>query len=335
MAHHYDGPDSQKELNEEKLKEFAERAEKGRTEATVSSVPKNSPPPTIGKNIQDTLDVHKPWEKKDSQIQMANEIGWHQIAVGDLPTQGLFYPEETTIVIRAALSNEIRHWSTINEDDLSALDDMLNYVLERCAKIKFPTGTSSWRDIKEIDRFYILLAIHEITFVNGENKLQVKTSETKKIDVTKDMVKYITFDDRLMKYYSPEERLFVLNFKNGKTLKLTLPSTGVTNFLKTYIQRKRMGQEVIDEDFLSFAPFVILDWKGLNDETYTKIILDSHSWTTAEISVITHVKDIFADTVDPVVRYHDEEGGEREVPLNFQGGIKSLFLISDPFGELV
>jgi len=333
MAYHY-GPE--KELNEEKLREFAERAEKGKTEATVSTVPKNAPPvPKVGKPIEDTSQVHKPWEKKQSQIDLSNEIGWHQLAITDLPTQGLFYPDQTQVVIRAALSNEIRHWSTINEEDLSALDDMLNYVLERCAKIKFPEGSSSWRDIKEIDRFYILLAIHEITFVNGENKLQVKTSETNKIDVSKDMVQYITFDDRLMKYYSPEERLFVLKFKNGKTLKLTLPSVGVTSFLKNYIQRKRMGQEVIDEDFISFAPFVILNWKGLNDDTYTQIILDSHNWCTSEISVITHVKDIFSDTVDPVVRYHDEEGGEREVPLSFQGGIKSLFLISDPFGELV
>ena len=138
-----------------------------------------------------------------------------------------------------------------------------------------------------------------------------------------------------MKYYSPEDRMFVLKFKSGKTMKLTLPAVGITTFLKNYIQRKRLAQEVIDEDFISFAPFVILDWKGLNDETYTQIILESHNWSTAEISVITKVKDIFADTVDPVVRYHDEEGGEREVPLNFQGGIKSLFLISDPFGELV
>ena len=322
---------SDKELNEEKLKEYAERAEKGKTEATVSNVSKDSPPP----KIEDTSNVPKPWEKKQSHVDMANEIGWHQLPITDLPTQGLFYPEGTTIVIRAALTNEIRHWSTINEEDLSALDDMLNYVLERCAKIKLPQGNSSWRDFKEIDRFYVLLAIHEITFVNGENKLQVKTSETKKIDVTKDMVQYITFDDRLMKYYSPEERLFILKFKTGKTLKLSLPTVGVTNFLKTYIQRKRLGNEVIDEDFISFAPFVILDHRGLNDDTYTQIILDSHNWTPSEISVITHVKDIFGDTVDPVVKYHDEEGGEREVPLSFQGGIKSLFLISDPFGELV
>jgi len=318
------------ELNEEKLKNFAEKAESGKTQANIVKVKD-----AVGTPIQNTSDVHKPWTEKQSQVDLSNQLGWHQLPIGDLPTQGFFYPEGTEITIRAAIGNEIRHWSTINEEDLSLLDDMLNYVIERCCKIKFSDKMSSWRDIKEIDRFYILLAISELTFVNGENKLQVKTSETSKVNVTKDMVKYITFDERLMKHYNSKERLFVFTLKNGKKIKVTIPSTGVTNWLKNYIQRKRLGNEVIDEDFISFAPFVILDWRGLNDNTYEQIIVNSHDWSTLEISILTKIRDIFGDAVDPVVRYQDEEGGEREVPLTFQGGIKSLFLISDPFSELV
>lgn len=305
--------------NEQRLKEYAEGIEK---------------PNSIG-SIQDTSGVQKPWEKSPNKTDFGNQIGWQKIAINDLPTQGLFYPEGTEIIIRAATAGEIRHWSTLNEDNLSALDDMLNYVIERCSKIKYPNLAASWRDIKEVDRFYILLAIRELTFINGENKLQVKTSETSKVDVSKDMVDYITFDQRLMDYYSEEERMFVLNFKNGKKLRITIPSVGITNWLKNYIQRKRQMNEVIDEDFISFAPFVLYDWRGLNDDTYSKIVLDSYNWSASEISMLVEIKKIFTDTVDPVVRYRDEEGGERTVPLNFQGGIKSIFLISNAFGELV
>jgi len=323
----------QSEINEEKLKEFAERVENSNVQASVSKV--NTPSP-IGNPIQDTSNVQKPWEKTPEQVQFSNQLGWQKLPITDLPTQGLFYPEGTEVLIRAATAGEIRHWSTLNEENLSILDDMLNYVLERCCKIKFPgMAISSWKDVKEIDRFYILLAIREFTFVNGENKLQVKTSETSKIDVTKDMVQYITFDERLMRYYDPNERMFVLTFKNGKKMRVTLPSVGVTNWLKNYITRKRQLNEIIDEDFISFAPFVISDWRGLPDDNYSKIIMESHNWTAAEISLLTEIRRIFMDTVDPVVKYKDEEGGERTVPLSFQGGIKSIFLISDPFGELV
>jgi hypothetical protein len=308
-----------KQLNEEKLREYADNIENN----------------NIGSKIQDTSNIKKPWEKSDEHIQLANQLGWQQLNVKDLPTQGLFYPEETEITIRSAVAGEIRHWSTLNENDLSILDDMLNYVLERCCKIKFPNKIATWRDLKEVDRFYIILAIRELTFINGENKLQVKTSETSKIDVTKDMVQYITFDERIMKYYDPIERLFILKFKNGKILKISIPSVGVTNWLKNYINRKRQNNQIIDEDFINFAPFVITDHRGLTDTTYEHLIIESHNWSTAEISVLTEIKNIFIETVDPVVKYNDEEGGEREVPLNFQGGIKSLFLISSPFNELV
>src|SRR5210317_1986725 len=91
---------------------------------------------SVGSKIVDTSGVAKPWEKKDEQVSLSNQIGWQQIKLKDLPTQGLFYPKDTEIVIRAATGAEVRHWSTLDENDLSMLDDMLNYVLERCVQVK-------------------------------------------------------------------------------------------------------------------------------------------------------------------------------------------------------
>ena len=243
-----------------------------------------------------------------------------------------FYPENTEILVRSASSAEIRHWSTLQEADPSALDDMLNYVLERCCAYKVPTGISSWKDIKEVDRFYILLAIREYTFINGENNLQVSVSESNKIDVSKDMIDYINFDEKIMRYYNPDKRCFSIVLKTGKTFDVTIPSVGVTNFLKNYINRKQQRQEAIDTDFITFASFVIMDWKGLNDATYEKIVIDSNNWPIDQISAMTQIKDLFANAVNPIIKYTDEGGAERSVPLNFLGGIKSILLVSNPFG---
>jgi len=304
--------------NEEKLKQFAEEKE-GRVGPPITPIPGGVNPIPMA-------------QSRDPQ----NELGWERLKITDLPTQGLFYPEGTEIVIRSATAGETRHWSTLNEDDIFALDDMLNYVLERCCSLKFPDGKfSSWRDIKEVDRFYIILAIRERTFVKGDNKLQAKVSETEKIDIVKDMVDYITFDDRVMRFYSPEERCIILPFKSsGKKVRVFLPSAGVTNWLKNYINRKRQAGEPLDEDFVGYAPFVIGDWRGLNDSSYEKFVLDSNSWSAEEYSVLTEVKKIFSETINPVLKYKDKNGGERVIPLNFQGGIKSIFLISDPFSKL-
>ena len=314
--------DKEKEKQEEALKEFVEK-EEGIKDTQV------------GPKITTPASNKMPWQKEKHPL--ADRIGWIPIKLEDLPTQGLFYPKDTKISIRSATGAEIRHWSTLQEDDFSALDDMLNYVIEKCCTIKSsdPNGANmSWKDIKEVDRFYVILAIQELTFPEGENKLQVKVSDTKRIDVRKDMINYITLDPKLMKYYDEEERCFVLKFKSGKALKIDLPSVGVTQWLKHYIIRKQQGREQLDEDFLSYAPFVIRNWRGLNDENYHRIVVDSHSWDITTLSLLVHVKKLFADAVDPVIRYFDEGGVEQVAPINFQGGIKSLFIISDPFAEL-
>ena len=104
--------------------------------------------------------------------------------------------------------------------------------------------------------------------------------------------------------------------------------------MKQYINRKRQAGEPFDEDFISFAPFIIVDWRGLNDASYERYVMESNNWSAVEISLLTEVKKIFAEAINPVLKYKDENGGERVIPLNFQGGIKSIFLISDPFSQL-
>lgn len=323
-------------IEEDKLKDFVQSQEGAEDDLEITAKSnKNIATSQIGPPIIGAPKENMPWHKKPEQISLGNQLGWSGVTIADLPTMGYFYPEGTEIAIRSATTAEIRHWSTLNEEDLSSLDDMLNYILERCCTIKLVNNSaSSWRDIKEVDRFYLLLAIRERTFVGGENALQVKISETKKIDVVKDMIDYISFDDRLMKYYDTDKRCISLKFITGKILDIHMPSVGVTNWLKTYITRKSRAQESFDQDFINFAPFIIPSWRGLNDASYEKFVYDSTNWSNAEISMLTEVRQIFADTINPVIRYTDEQGGERTVPLNFQGGIKSIFLISNPFSHL-
>ena len=313
---------NEKEKQEKLLEEFANNQE------GVTSLSQ------VGPKIIEVPGTNMPWERS---LPLGNQIGWIPIKVQDLPTRGLFYPVETNIAIRAANGGEIRHWSTLDETDYSALDDMLNYVIERCVTIKSNNEDGlrlSWKDIKEVDRFYLILAIHELTFSGGENKLQVKISESKKIDVKKDMVDYISLDPKLMKYYDENERCFILTPKGGSPIKLDIPSVGVTQWLKNYIIRKQNKQEPFDEDYLAFAPFIIKNWRGLSEDVYDKFVEDSHKWNVTTISILVHVKKLFADTINPVIKFIDEGGTEQTAPLNFQGGIKSIFIISDPFGQL-
>ena len=95
---------------------------------------------------------------------IAGEIGWKNVPLQNLPSQGLFYPDGTEVAIRAASVAEIRHWSTIDENDALGIDDMLNFVVERCCRIRMSGRPANYKDLKEIDRFYVIFAIRDFTF---------------------------------------------------------------------------------------------------------------------------------------------------------------------------
>ena len=54
-----------------------------------------------------------------SGLKYRDNIGWLKIDVKTLPTQGLFYPDGMEISIRAARGEEIKHWSTMNDQDIN------------------------------------------------------------------------------------------------------------------------------------------------------------------------------------------------------------------------
>lgn len=275
----------------------------------------------------------------EENSNLVAELGWKNMPMDSLPSQGLFYAPGTQVAIRAATVSEIRHWSTIDDNDLMAADDMLNFIIEKCCRIKVPGKPGSYKDLKEIDRFYLIFAIRDYTFKNGENRLFVSVSDEDgsemKIEVTKDSLDYFNPDEKLMNYYKADEQCFDIQMKNGEAFKVYLPSLGVMMFIKNYVRQKQQAGQNFDKTFVKYAPFAFADWKTLNQNAYDKAVQDSFTWSLQRISVIDKIVQLLASSITSSIKYQTANGGEGTAPLNFPGGIKSLFLISDIFGELV
>ncbi len=321
-------------LKEQMEKEAALLVQQGEnaTEAETVIVEETYTKPALGR-AQKFID----YENEDDVL--AAEIGWKNMPMESLPSQGMFYTAGTQVAIRAATVSEIRHWSTIDDNDLLALDDMLNFIMEKCVRIKVPGKPGTFKDLKEIDRFYLIFAVRDYTFKNGENRLFVSVSDedgaNQKIEVTKDSLDYFNPDEVLMKYYNAEDQCFNIQMKNGENFKIFLPSLGVMTFIKNYIKQKQQAGQSFDKTFIKYAPFAFGDWKLLNQNSYDKAVQDSFSWTIQKISVMDKLVEMLSDSINPGIRYQTSGGGEGKAPLNFQGGVKSIFLISDIFGELV
>lgn len=273
-----------------------------------------------------------------SGLHYKENLGYLKIPVSSLPTQGLFYPEGTEISIRAARGAEIKHWSTMNEDDLSQLaqtDDILNYIIERCVSVRMPGVLGgNWKDLKDVDRFYLLLAVREFTFLEGENQLMVPISEGKDIPVVKEMIDFIQIPEDIMKHYSPQDRCFIFNIRGGKSFKMYIPSLGVSQWLRNYAQAKASARQGFDTDFILYAPMLINDFRRLSQRAYEEMVSASQSWTVKEWSVVSYVRDSLTRAAEPTIKYQDESGAEVTIPLTFRGGIKSLFTLSSPLADV-
>ncbi|MCK9575386.1 MAG: hypothetical protein WC979_00920 [Candidatus Pacearchaeota archaeon] len=267
---------------------------------------------------------------------IAGELGYKAIPLESLPSQGLFYPVGTKLFIKAASGYEIKHWSTIEEEDGYSIDDMLNFIVERCIKLTIPGKRASFKDLKDIDRFWLIFAIREYTFKDGENKLfaDIPSGEkTERVEVTKDIINYYDPSDKMMRFYNEETRSFVFNLKNGEVVNLYFPNVGVSSFLKDYRRLNELQRTTIDEDFARYAIFLFEDWRMLTADTYKQEEQKSFGWSISKISLLSKFVDLVKESVNPSMTV-EIGAGEVTVPLNFRGGIKAIFLISDILDEL-
>ena len=269
----------------------------------------------------------------------ANRLGYIELSVKDLPSGGIFYPEGTKMFVRSASGEDIKQWSMTNDEDITAIDDAINAIIERCVSVSTPDGSETrltWKDVKELDRLYLLFAIRDFTFIDGHNELKVVVDEGTEVVVKKDNITFVDFPEGIYKYYNETERCFSIPSKTPGigNINFYLPSTGVNQWLRNYILNKRQNQEGFDESFIQIAPILIKDYRKLNAKSYTDLYLYSNKFSGSDWAVINHVWKTIRQAVAPKVNYTDDGGVEHTAPLNFRGGILSIFVPADAVEEL-
>lgn len=300
-------------------------------------------------NVTEKLPINKLFTQPSgmSEIHGANDINWKALPIEVLPTQGLFYPAGIELTIKSALNEEIRQWSTIDETDFVSVDKCLNFVLERCVRIASPNGERmSWKDLKEVDRFYIIFRISELTFPNGENQLKINmkcNSEAcissgdpynEKIRMSSSMLQILNVDESLMKYYNEDKRAFVVKSKStGNEITFTLPSVGVSSKIKSNIKAKRDKEENIDWAFYKVSPYLISDWRGLDDNAIEKYRIESLGWNRDKILQMAAIADKMEKSVKLSAKIICPKCNETvERALFFRGDFSLKDILSVPIG---
>ena len=295
------------------------------------------------KNVGDPgtpLGVYQP-----DPVHSASDSGYKNLPLADLPTRGIFYPDTWELTIKPATVNEIRHWSSMDRGDMLDMDEKMNFIVEKCVRIIEKGVPVDWRELKDIDRLFIIFRVQELTFPNDENKIMMKficqnnncpgdDTYVKREALSSDMLNIFELPDKLMKYFDHDKRVLrVESQKTQKTYNFAPPTIGASQRLKSYTQNKRENGEKIDRAFVRIAPYIMHDFRVMTDEYIDKQRALSTAWSKNEVLFFSWVAEQMEEGVKLTATTKCPRCSSAIVmPLFFRDGIqiKDLFSISDP-----
>ena len=266
-------------------------------------------------------------------------LGWMVLDQSTLPSMGKFYPADCLIKIRSAKAAEIRHFSTMDENNYIDMEEKLNSIVESCAQVTAGKSRMSYKDILEEDRIVLLLSIRDLTFPEPENKLMLKgkTEKTKKlVDIeltTKNLIP-TEIDEEIERYYSETKRTYVIKTRSAGEIEMRPPTIGVMQEITAYLKDRQEKDIEIDKAFIQVLPYMQPDWRSLSLTKIFQLEVEYKSWDEKKFMVIYRLAERMRIGVQTELET-TFEGEVAKAPLEFPGGIKSLFIISDLAGELL
>ena len=280
------------------------------------------------------MDKFKPQEAQEADVV----LGYHAIPIKSLPSAGMFYPEGTELHIRSAKVVEIRHFSTMDENNILDVDEKLNSILESCTRVTSNKKRMSYKDLLEEDRFFLILSIRDLTFPEPESNLSVdhldKKGDTHKTEVSKDNFTYFKVPESIDKYYDRAERTFLIETKSFGTIQLAPPTIGIMQKMTAYIKDRQEKSLKVDQSVLQIMPYMITEWRGFTDKEIFKFEIEMNSWSNKKYSLIYKLAEQMKVGIKPDMNVQIGDDWE-DVPIGFRDGIKSIFIVQDIAGELL
>lgn len=275
------------------------------------------------------------------EIRQLNEkMGYIPLIISNLPSQGKFYRNDLQISIRAARVAEIRDFSTMDENNLFDVDEKLNNILATCVKVEFAGRRGSYKDLLEEDRLFIILSVRELSFKTGENKLIMKAncrscSHENEYELKTTTLQYYDSSE-LGKYYDDEMKAFTFSTKTEGSVVMCPPTIGVMRTITDFIKNKEGKKEKWDKSFLQILPYLHREWRGFDDKAIFQMNIEFNGWSEKKFSIVYRLAEKMRIGVKQELNMLCTNcEAEVAVPVTFPGGVKSLFVVSDIFTELL
>lgn len=268
-------------------------------------------------------------------------FGWIPVDRGEMGIRSMFYPQDWEFRIKPATTIQIRNWASIDEENLSQVNNVMNEILRTCVGIYSETSKVSWEKINSWDRFWFILKVQQYTFKTGENKIEFEDDcnecgETLLFSLRPDTLYYeFPDEDVVNNCWNMEKMQWDINPNDydvvGHPLTLYTPTVGKDNVLIQWAYAQQQNGKKLNEVFLKFLPYMLeRPIKDMNvlDRKIKELDKEFNSWSTDMFMFMDEVVRNITINPSEKLRQTCEHCGE-EVTSNvqFPNGIKRLFVV--------
>lgn len=265
-------------------------------------------------------------------------LGYMPLSMETLFSKGRFYPQDASISVRSAKVAEIRHFSTMQEENILDIEEKLNSIVKSCMRFESKSKKLSYKDLMEEDRIAVLLAIRDLTFPEPENKIIVQAENSygvsKDVEIATHNFTTNEIPEEIEKYYDAVSRCFRIQTRSSGEILMRPPSIGVMEEVTKYIRTQQETKKRWDQAFIQILPYIQLDWRGFGSKEIFNQEIEFQGWNEKKYMVVYRLAEKMRIGAQPEMEV-DVDGEDVLVPLDFPGGVKGLFIISDLAGELL
>jgi len=287
-------------------------------------------------------------ELLDHYRQEGLKLGYKNMPMASLPSKGNFYPIDFVLEFRALTLEEIKYYSTMDENDIYDVNDKIYSVLQQGVRCMVRGKIGSFRDLTETDKIYMIFAIRDLTMLRHGKEVKLtqvvpctKCEEKTKVEIVNDIFGYYEIPRGIMRWYNEEKRgFYVTSPKLDSPIEAYVPTIGTMDFISKYVREKekmkREGKDgFYDKQFMTFLQFLVPDWRMLNDKYVSEMYGKFKSvWNSDKHQALIEFSEKLAFSIKPTIDVTCKNEHKANVPIIFRRGYRSIFDISGIGEEL-
>ena len=285
------------------------------------------------KAVSQPTNTDIPFQQPQVDNVRTSDLQYFNFDIRELPC-GQFYPSGTLFMIRPAQVKEIQAYSMVDDQNFYDIVEKMNDMLQACVRVKYPDGKiTSYLDIKDQDRLFLIFLIRELTFQQGNGlsvNVRCSCGQENTIELKKDNFVYHEIDEKLVKFYNKGTGTYQFKTINNKSYELTPPNIGLQKSFSDYILRENNEKRTPNLAFLKIIPFMLggrsaITYDGIKSKLKDFEDMDdiSFQFLNAAVGKMTFgIKEL---------KKNCSCGEEVHTEMQFPNGASGIFVIHDAF----